>query len=107
MTEITRVSLENEMDIVVAQKRMVGVAQYFSLLVSTQTTLATALAEVCRVVIDKTDKGWLTIYIEKDNGKYSLGGLVTWPAETVIRDSEEGLRNAQLLVPQFLLEQKN
>jgi len=107
MTEITRISLENEMDIVVAHKRMVSVARYFSLLVSTQTTVATALAEVCRVIIDKTDKGWLTIYAQQDNGKYSLGGVVTWPADVLVRTSEEGLRYAQLLVPEFHLAQKD
>jgi signal transduction histidine kinase len=107
MTEITRISLENEMDIVVAHKRMVGVAQFFSLLVSTQTTLSTAVAELCRVVIDKTDKGWLAISISKDNGKYSLGGQVTLPADIQIRESEEGLRYARLLVPEFRFEQKN
>jgi len=48
MTEISRISLENEMDIVVAQKRMVGVGQFFSLLLSTQTTIATAVAEISR-----------------------------------------------------------
>jgi signal transduction histidine kinase len=107
MTEITRISLENEMDIVVAHKRMVSIAHFFSLLVSTQTTVATALAEVCRVIIDKTDKGWLSIYILKSDGKYSLGGQVTWPADIKVRESEEGLRYAQLLVPEFHLEQKN
>src|ERR1700750_117366 len=107
MTEITRISLENEMDIVVAHKRMIGVAQYFSLLISTQTTIATAVAEVCRVVIDKTDKGWLTIGIGKENGKYSLCSQVTYAAEIHTRDSEDGLRHAQLLVPEFHLEQKN
>ena len=107
MTEITRISLENEMDIVVAHKRMVSVARYFTLLVSTQTTVATALAEVCRVVIDKTDKGWLTIFLQKDNGKYSIGGQVSWPADIPIRDSEEGLRYAQLLVPEFVVGKIN
>ena len=107
MTEITRVSLENEMDIVVAHKRMVSVAQFFSLLVSTQTTVATALAEVCRVIIDKTDKAWLAIFVQKDNGKYSLSGQVTWPAGIEVREAEDGLRYAQLLVPDFRLQQKN
>lgn len=106
MTEITRISLENEMDIVVAHKRMVGVAQFFSLLVSTQTTLATAVAEVCRVIIDKTDQGWLSIFTSKDNGKYSLGGQVTWPADIPVKDTEDGLRYAQLLVPDFQLDHK-
>ena len=69
MREITRISLENEMDIVVAHKRMIGIAQFFSLLISTQTTIATAIAEISRVVIDKTDDGWLSIGIEKKDGK--------------------------------------
>ncbi|HXB05946.1 MAG TPA: HAMP domain-containing sensor histidine kinase [Puia sp.] len=107
MTEITRVSLENEMDIVVAHKRMISIAQFFSLLVSTQTTIATAVAEVCRVIIDKTDKGWLAIYVKKDNGKFFLGGRVTWPADIQVKETEEGLRYAQLLVPEFHLQQNN
>lgn len=94
------------MDIVVAHKRMVNVAHFFSLPDSTQTTVATAVAEVCRVIVDKTDKGLLTIYVKKDHGKYSLGGQVTWPADIVVRESEEGLRYVQLLVPEFHLEQK-
>jgi K+-sensing histidine kinase KdpD len=105
MTEISRISLENEMDIVVAHKRMVGIAQFFSLLLSTQTTIATAVAEISRVVIDKTDNGWLSIGMEKTgNNKFSLTAQVSFPPNTEIQLSEEGLRNAQLLVPEFRLE---
>jgi signal transduction histidine kinase len=105
MTEISRVSLENEMDIVVAQKRMVGVAQFFSLLLSTQTTIATAVTEISRVVIDRTDNGWLSIGMEKiGNNKFSLTASISFPPDTDIRLSEEGLKYAQLLVPEFQLE---
>lgn len=105
MTEISRISLENEMDIVVAHKRMLGVGQFFSLLLSTQTTIATAVAEISRVVIDKTDNGWLSIAMEKTGaGKFSLFGRISFPPDTDLRLSEEGLRNAQLLVPEFRLE---
>src|ERR1700760_4137640 len=105
MTEISRISLENEMDIVVAHKRMVGVAQFFSLLLSTQTTIATAVAEISRVVIDKTDNGFLSIGIEKNGtNKFSLTARISFPPDTDIRPSDEGLKYAQLLVPQFELE---
>src|SRR6202012_4315966 len=105
MTEISRISLENEMDIVVAQKRMVGVGQFFSLLLSTQTTIATAVAEISRVVIDRTDSGWLSIIMEKTGAnKFSLAARISFPPETDIRLSEEGLKYAQLLVPEFRLE---
>jgi signal transduction histidine kinase len=95
------------MDIEVAHKRMVSVAHFFSLLVSTQTTIATALAEVCRVIVDKTNKGSLVIYIDKGDGKYTLGGKVSWPADIVVGDSEEGLRHAQELVKEFHLGQES
>ena len=105
MTEISRISLENEMDIVVAHKRMLGVGQFFSLLLSTQTTIATAVAEVSRVVIDRTDNGWLSITMDKaGNNKYWFTGRISFPPDTDIRLSEEGLRYAQLLVPEFHLE---
>lgn len=105
MTEISRISLENEMDIVVAHKRMVGVAQFFSLLLSTQTTIATAVAEISRVVIDKTDNGFLSIGMEKTGtNKFSLTGRVSFPPDIDLRLSEEGLKYAQLLVPEFRLE---
>jgi signal transduction histidine kinase len=101
MTEITRVSLENDMDIVVAHKRMISVAQFFSLTISTQSTISTAIAEVSRVVIDRTDKGTLCIGIEKADVKFSLIGLVSFPPDTDIRPSEEGLEYARLLVSEF------
>src|SRR5437870_3972762 len=101
MTEITRISLENEMDIVVAHKRMITVAQFFSLLLSTQTTIATAIAEVSRVVVDKTDNGWLSIGIDRNSDKYSLTGRINFPPGIALRLSDEGLKYAQLLVPEF------
>jgi signal transduction histidine kinase len=104
LREISRISLENEMDIVVAHKRMLGVAQYFSLLLSTQATIATAVAEVSRAVIDRTDDGWLTIGIDDEGGKFTLVGVVSFPPDTDVRSADEGLRYAQMLVPDFRLE---
>lgn len=105
MTEISRISLENEMDIVVAHKRMLGVGQFFSLLLSTQTTIATAVAEISRVVIDRTDSGWLSIAMEKTGaGKFLLSARISFPPDTDIRLSDDGLKYAQLLVPEFRLD---
>src|SRR5215472_14299298 len=104
LREISRISLENEMDIVVAHKRMLGVAQFFSLLLSTQTTIATAVAEVSRAVIERTDDGWITIGIDDTDGKFSLVGIISFPPDTEIRSFDEGLRYAQMLVPDFRIE---
>ena len=101
MTEVTRITLENEMDVVVAHKRMMSVAQFFSLTLSTQTTIATAVAEVSRVIVDKTDSGQLVISMQKSEGKFFLTGRISFPADIEIRLSEEGLKYAQVLVPEF------
>ena len=94
------------MDIVIAHKRMIGVAQFFYLTLSTQSTIAAAVAEISRVVIDRTDSGWLTIATEKKGGKMVLTGLVSYPPEVDISLTEEGLKYAQLLVPEFRLEKE-
>ena len=107
MTEISRISLENEMDIVVAHKHMESVAQYFSLSLSTQTTIATAVAEISRVVIDRTDKGCFIIGMERTGaGKFSLIGRFDFPSDIDIRMTHQGLKYARLLVPKFRSEKR-
>ena len=65
-------------------------------------TPGTAVAEIIRVVIDKTDNGFLSIGVEKTGtNKFSLTARISFPPDTDIRISDEGLKYAQLLVPQF------
>jgi signal transduction histidine kinase len=105
MMEISRISLENEMDIVVAHKHMESVAQYFSLLLSTQMSIATAVAAISRVVIDRTANGWLSIGMERTGGgRFSLIGRVSFPSGIDIRVTHQGLKYARTLVPEFRVE---
>ena len=92
------------MDIVVAQKRMMGVAQYLGLSLSTQTTIATAVAEVSRVIVDRTDRGCVKIGLEKKDAKFFLSGQIEFPSDAWIQSSEAAFRYAQLLVPAFNIE---
>lgn len=95
------------MDIVIAHKRMISVAQFFYLTLSTQSAIAAAVAEISRVVIDRTDSGWLTIAAEKKDSKLLLTGLVSYPPEIDISLTEEGLKYAQMLVPEFRQEKES
>ncbi|RYZ13677.1 MAG: sensor histidine kinase, partial [Sphingobacteriales bacterium] len=56
MTNVVSVSLENEMDLVLAHKKSMKVAERLGLTVSTQTTFATAVSEIARTVIEHTDE---------------------------------------------------
>jgi hypothetical protein len=71
-TEITRLTLENEMDLVVAYKRMTSAAEDLKLTTITQTALATAIVEIGREVIDKTNSAVLVISILQKANRYTL-----------------------------------
>lgn len=102
MTEITRVLLENEIGIVAAHRRMTDVARFFHLAFSSQSIIATAVAELGRVVIEKTDNGWLSIAIEKADRGFLLTGAISYPAKVDLHLTEEALKHTQAL--QFRLE---
>jgi signal transduction histidine kinase len=107
MTEVVRISLENEMDLVLAHKRSMRVAEKLGLTVATQTTFATAVSEVARAVIEYTDNGTLAIGIEQNKTRYALKANVTFSSEIKLTAGDEGFYYAQKLVPEFELTGQN
>jgi signal transduction histidine kinase len=107
MFQITSLSLDNEMDIVVAHKRVIRIAEILSLSLSTQTTLATAVAEVSREVTDKTDTGVLAITVEKVEAKYYVCAEIRYSEVIALSMDDTGLGYAQKLVPQFAFTKNN
>lgn len=106
MTDLGSISLENEMDLIVAHKRMVSIADYLQFTIVTQTTLATAVVEAGREVIDKTSDGYLIIGIINQSSKYFLFGRIVFATDANVRVQDEGLSYARKLVPAFELVQK-
>jgi signal transduction histidine kinase len=76
MYEITRLNLENEMDLVLAHKRSIRLGETLHLSVSNQTTFTTAISECCRVVLEKADGGVLFVYIVEENDRYMLQATI-------------------------------
>jgi len=101
MTEIIAISLENEMDLVLAHKRSMKVAEKLGLTIATQTTFATAVSEVARTVIDYTNHGMLNIYIDGKVPRFSLMAQIIFNSEARPTRSDEGFYYAQKLVPEF------
>jgi len=104
MTEITRVLLDDEMGILIAHKRMSSVAQFFFLTLSSQSVIATAVAEMSRVVIGKTDSACLSIAVEKTDSRFLLTGSISYPSRVDRLVEEEAMEYDRLLVPRFHLE---
>lgn len=99
MKELVSVSLENEMDLILAYKKAIKVAERLNLTISTQTTFATAVSEICRGVIEKTDGGVLSVGVIRDEIRYSLAATVTFDNDVIYSPAEEGFLYAQKLLP--------
>ncbi|RCH54744.1 sensor histidine kinase [Mucilaginibacter hurinus] len=107
MTEIVSISLENEMDLVLAHKRSMKVAEKIGLTVATQTTFATAVSEIARAIIEHTDHGNLTIGLEQNQQRYSLVASMSYGIEIKFDKSDAGFYYAQKLVPEFYLVEED
>ena len=103
MIKIVAITLENEMDLVLAHKRSMKVAEMLGLTVATQTTFATAVSEIARTVIEHTNNGNLEIGLEQNKQRYQLSATVTFDSSIKFNNSDEGFYYAQKLVPEFNL----
>jgi len=66
MQQLVKVTLENEMDLVLAHKRSMKLAEIAGLSLAAQTTFATAVSEVSRNAIEHGKNGCLTLGISLD-----------------------------------------
>jgi signal transduction histidine kinase len=107
MIKVATITLENEMDLVLAHKRSMKVAEKLGLTTATQTTFATAVSEISRTVIEHTDNGILEIGLEQAKQRYTLKAMVTFDGEVNFTHTDEGFYYAQKLVPEFNLTETN
>lgn len=103
MIAIVTISLENEMDLVLAHRRTMRVAEKMGLTIATQTTFATAVSEIARTVIEHTDNGNLVIGLEQNKQRYALKANVSFDSSIHFTNADEGFYYAQKLVPEFNL----
>lgn len=79
MTEIVKIDLENEMDLILAHKRSMKLAELCGLSVILQTSFATAVSEISRCIIGNEEiRSSLSLGIGTlKNGKKELTALMT------------------------------
>src|SRR6478672_13646731 len=104
MHEIAKVTLENEMDLILAHKRSMKLAEITGLSLSAQTTFATAVSEVARNTIESGKSGCLILNVESDHReKYIVACLKDEHADAI---SRKGLEYAKKLVNRFQVNTK-
>jgi signal transduction histidine kinase len=100
--EITRLSLENEMDLVLGHKRSIRLGEMLNLSVASQTSFTTAISECCREVLERTGSGLLLVHILQEDGKSFLTATIRYKdPEIEIPSTYGALDYAKRLVTHF------
>ncbi|GGH74430.1 hypothetical protein HNQ91_004802 [Filimonas zeae] len=100
MKEIAKVSLQNEMDLILSHRRSMKLAELAGLSLSAQTTFATAVSEVARDVIDNGINGYLVLGIYTATPQKSVAAYI-YDSRTNLSLQAPALQNARKLVNRF------
>jgi PAS domain S-box-containing protein len=99
MQDLVKVTLNNEMDLILAHKRSMKLAELAGLSLSAQTTFATAVSEVSRNAIEHGQNGYLTLAVSNDKKDQFIIARVT--DETHEAKGNAGLEYAKRLVNKY------
>ncbi|HTJ14093.1 MAG TPA: ATP-binding protein [Dinghuibacter sp.] len=99
MHEITTVLLDNEMDLILANKQSMRLAELAGLSLSAQTIFATAVSEVSRTALDQRREARLKLCtsLKTDREKFIIAQIAD-PSGEVTDKQEEGYSNARRLI---------
>lgn len=96
MQELARVTLQNEMDLILAHKRSMKLAELAGLSLPAQTTFATAVSEVSRNTIEHGKNGCLILSVTNETRDKYIVARITDEEEPAQKN--EGLEYARRLV---------
>lgn len=100
MHDIAKVTLQNEMDLILAHKRSMRLAELAGLSLSAQTTFATAVSEVARTCLESGKISYLILCVNTDQrDKYIVACLKNEQLNS--NKSREGLEHAKKLVNKY------
>ncbi|RYY39406.1 MAG: PAS domain S-box protein [Chitinophagaceae bacterium] len=97
MHELARVRLENEMDLILAHRRAMKLAELAGLSLSAQTTFATAVSEVVRDSCESGRCGTLTLGVDA-GARHERAIVASLRQEDAWDSLQPGLANARRLV---------
>lgn len=102
MEDIAKVALDNEMDLIIAHKRSMKLAELLGLSLSAQTSFATAVSEVARNTIENGKSGSLVLSLEN----IPYGKQVQFMVASIVNNKHagnnlNGLEYAKKLVNKF------
>lgn len=97
--ELVKITLHNEMDLVLAHRNSMKLAELTGLSLSSQTTFATAVSEVCRHTIDNGADGYLLLCVsDVKQDKFIIARILD---KADYQLNNQGLEYAKRLVSTF------
>jgi PAS domain S-box-containing protein len=99
MQELVRVTLQNEMDLILAHRRSMRLAELAGLSLSAQTTFATAVSEVARSTIEHGRDGCLILNVANGLREKYIVARITEDDQR--KKTNEGLEYAKRLVNKY------
>ena len=100
MHEIARVTLQNEMDLILAHKRSMKLGELAGLSLAAQTSFATAVSEVARNTIEKAKSGCLILQVDTDQREKYIVACIN-DEQPDNHKTREGLAYAKKLVNKY------
>jgi PAS domain S-box-containing protein len=105
MHELTKVTLENEMDLILAHRRSMKLGEMAGLSLQAQTTFATAVSEISRTAIEAGKNGCLTLCVNTDlRKKYIVATIKDESFESA--QKQTGINNARRLVDKLAIRKE-
>lgn len=102
MHEIAKVTLDTEMDLILAHKHTMKLAELTGMSLASQTTFATAVSEVSRTAIDRGLGASLILGLDNPKAQeWNLVALLNDRPEQGLNEHQFGLHYAQKLVDSF------
>lgn len=96
-TEIAKIDIENEMDIVLAHRRAMQVSKFAGSNIAEQTRFATAVSEICRNALEFCKKGSIVYSI-------ILVQKTSYDLEAVVSDCGPGIKDLNQILSRNLLQ---
>lgn len=100
MYELAKVALENEMDLILAHRRSMKLAEIAGLSLSAQTTFATAVSEVARNIIENGKNGCLELNVDTSKRECYIVACLKEDVDNKNKN-REGLEYAKRLVDKY------
>lgn len=102
MHEITKITLDNEMDLILAHKQSMRFAELVGMQLAAQTSFATAVSEVCRTAIGRNNTATLSISVSDKSEKTKYIRAVLYDSRKITgTEKEDAYRYARRLVQEI------